>query len=194
MERFLKRARVANEKFLDERGDMNADAKWFNIYYANTNIMEAALYADIPKPSVSRRYADYKDQVARVGALILERSLDQDMQDPEDQFDAVMKQAVQDRLIPGMAAAWLRFETETEAVPTQAGGVLTNDSQSTVPHASADGTHDDGFDVPASADSIPLRKIVDQRIVVDYVHWEDFRSPHYAGRGRSVGGCRAGRS
>ena len=175
MDRFHKRAKIANERFLDERGDINADKKWFNIYYANTNILESALYADIPEPSVCRRYQDYKDNVARVGALILERSLQQDLNDPEDQFNAVMQQAVQDRLIPGLACAWLRFETEVEPIPTQKGDVLTNDAQSTQPHASIDGTHDDGFDVPASMNGAPLRKIVDQRIVVDYVHWEDFR-------------------
>lgn len=177
MDKFRKRGRIANERFLDERGDINADAKWFNIYYANTNILESALYADLPNPSVCRRFDDYRDNVARVGALILERSLKTDLNDPEDQFDAVMKQCVQDRLIPGLSAAWLRFETETEAVPEQMGKVLTNDAQSTQPHASTDGTHDDGFDTPAAEPgdpSTPLRRIVGQRICVDYVHWEDF--------------------
>ena len=174
MEKFRKRGRIANERFLDERADLSTDAKWFNIYYANTNILESALYADLPDPSVSRRFEDYKDNVARVGALILERSLKTDLNDPDDQFDSVMRQAVQDRLIPGLAAAWLRLETETEETPTpaQTGGALTTSAQSTQPHAA------EGFPAPsqdpASPSPTPLRRIVSQRVCVDYVYWEDF--------------------
>ena len=182
MEKFVKRASVAVERFTDERDSINADMKWFNIYYANTNILESALYADLPNPSVCRRYEDYQDNVARVAALILQRSLKQDINDPEDQFDATMKQTVQDRLIAGMAAAWLRFETETEAIPTSEGGTITNNAQSTQPHAEKKpGFHDDGFELPTLADAVngappePLRKITDQSVIVDYVHWKDFR-------------------
>ena len=182
MEKFRKRAGVAVERFTDERDSINADMKWFNIYYANTNILESALYADLPNPSVCRRYEDYQDNVARVAALILQRSLKQDINDPEDQFDATMKQTVQDRLIAGMAAAWLRFETETEAIPTSEGGTITNNAQSTQPHAAEKkpGFHDDGFELPTLADAVngappePLRKITDQSVIVDYVHWKDF--------------------
>jgi hypothetical protein len=177
MEKFVERATLADEKFKDDRAVLSSDSKWFNIYYANTNILTSALYADIPEPSVCRRYEDYKDQVARVAALILQRGLKQDLNDPEDSFDATMRQAVQDRLIPGMGVAWLRFETETEAIPTSKGGTVTNNSQSTQPHATNEkGEHDDGFEVPATDGSPPqpLQKIKNQSVVVDYVHWRDF--------------------
>lgn len=174
IEKFLKRGAIAVDRFLDERDTPAADAKWFNIYYANTNILESALYADLPAPSVSRRYADYRDQVARVAALILERNLDQDINDPNDQFDSVMRQCVQDRLIPGLACAWLRLETDTEDTPRSEGGVITDNTASTQPGPSGD---EDGFDVPDNSGSpaLPLKKIKDQRVVVDYVHWRDFR-------------------
>jgi|KBSMisStandDraft_5_1062788.scaffolds.fasta_scaffold00198_39 hypothetical protein len=175
LEKFHTRGATADKRFLDERDDASGDRKWFNIYYSNTNILESALYADLPRPEVCRRYADYRDQVARVGALILQRTLETDLNDPDDQFDAVMRQSVQDRLIPGLACAWLRLETETEDIPVQAGGQLTNDAQATQPHASENGPHDNGFDTPASFDRAPLKRIVDQKICVDYVHWKDFR-------------------
>jgi len=183
LEKFHKRGDTANDCFLDERPAVTADLKWFNIYYANTNILESALYSQLPKPSVSRRYPDYKDNVARVAALVLERSLQQDLNDPEDQFDSVMRQAVQDRLVPGMGVAWLRLETETEDIPTSDGGTLTNDAQGTQPHA--DHPYD-GFDVLPASESpsyenpsppgqvIPLKRITEQRVAVDYVHWKDF--------------------
>jgi hypothetical protein len=185
-EKFHKRGDTANDRFVDERDSINADLHWFNIYYANTNILESALYSQIPKPSVSRRYEDYRDNVARVGALILERSLSQDLNDPEDQFDSVMRQCVQDRLIPGLGTAWLRLETETEDIPTTDGGSLTNDAQGTQPHVHEPNA-DDGFTVPPASEQptfenpappgqvIPLRRIKDQRVSVDYVYWKDFR-------------------
>lgn len=174
LDKFFERAKIANERFVDERDAVHSELRWFNIYYANTNILESALYAEIPKPSVCRRYEDYKDQVARVAALILKRTLDQDLNDPQDQFHGVMKHAVQDRLIAGAAVAWLRLETETEEVPTSKGGTLTNEAQSTQPHATTDGYHSDGFDMPPSQGGMPLKRITGQSIVVDYVHWRDF--------------------
>ena len=175
-EKFHKRGDTAVLRFVDERDSVNADLRWFNIYYANTNILESALYSNLPSPSVSRRYDDYRDNTARVAALILERSLKQDLDDPEDQFDAVMKQAVQDRLIPGIACAWLRFETEVEPIPTQMGDVLTNNAQSTQPHSdTVPPAANDGFDVPPQGpDGAPLNKIANQRVVVDYVYWRDW--------------------
>ena len=183
VEKFHKRGGVATDRFLDERADLSSDMKWFNVYYANTNILESALYADIPEPSVARRYDDFRDQVARVAALILERSLRQDLDDPADEFDSVMRQCVQDRLIPGLGVAWLRLETEVESkIPDTEGGSLTNDAAATQPAASGESfavpgqQMGPGYDNPQpEGQTIPLKKIKDQRVAVDYVHWRDFR-------------------
>jgi hypothetical protein len=187
LERFYQRAEAANRRYLDERDVMDAEAKKFNIFYANTNILESALYSQVPKPQVSRRYTDYRDQVGRVAALILERALSQDLNDPDDTFDATMRNSVQDRLVPGLGTAWLRLETETEDIPESEGGSLTNDTMSTAPGAkSPEGGGEEGFTVPAAeadptfADpnpvgvNVPLKKIKNQRVMVDYVYWRDF--------------------
>lgn len=185
MERFYQRAEAANRRYLDERDIMDAEAKKFNIFYANTNILESALYSQVPKPCVSRRYTDYRDQTGRVAALILERSLTQDLNDPDDTFDYTMRGAVQDRLVPGLGTAWLRLETETEDIPESEGGTLTNDTMSTAPGAKSVGG-DEGFPSPAAeadptvADAnpvgvdMPLKRIKSQRIMTDYVYWRDF--------------------
>lgn len=182
LKKFYERGEYAVRKYIDEREALQADANFFNIYYANTNILESALYAQVPKPNVARKYTDYKDQTARVAALILERCLEQDLNDPSDTFDATMRQGVQDRLVPGLGTAWLRLETETEDIPESEGGQLTNDSMGTEPGPKGDS---EGFNVPAAeADptvtdpnpvgvDIPLKKIKDQRVAVDYVHWKD---------------------
>lgn len=182
LKKFYERGEYAVRRYLDERDALNADAKFFNIYYANTNILESALYAQVPKPSVSRKYTDYRDQNARVAALILERSLEQDLNDPSDTFDATMRQAVQDRLVAGLGTAWLRLETETEDIPESEGGQVTNDSMGTEPGPKGD---NEGFKTPAAESDptptepdpvgldIPLKRIRQQRVAVDYVHWKD---------------------
>lgn len=149
---FHNRGRRVTRRFLDERDIIEQGNKWFNVYYANTNIMESALYAQLPKPDVSRRFKDYEDDVARVAALMIQRGITQDLDDPRDTFNATMKHAVQDRLIPGLAAAWLRLETDTAEIPY----VATEEAP----------TPPKGYE--------PMKSITDQRICVDYVFWQDF--------------------
>ena len=163
MEKFYERGRQVTRRFLDERDNMNATSKWFNIFYANTNILESALYAQLPKPSVSRKYKDYNDDAGRVAALIIERCITEDLDDPCDNFDGVMRHCVQDRLVPGLAQAWLRLETDTEEIsvpPTPGNDIESSDGDSLIKGALDD-------------EAAP-QKILDQRIVIDYIFWNDF--------------------
>lgn len=155
LEKFYKRANTVTKRFLDERDTMTAGSKWFNIFYANTNILQSAIYAQLPKPAVSRKYTDYNDEIGRVAALIIERAITQDLDDPTDNFDACMRNAVQDRLVPGLAAAWLRLETDTEEIsipPTPGNDTYGSDDKNVAPQY----------------------QITDQRICVDYIFWQDF--------------------
>lgn len=155
LKKFHERARACTKRFLDERDMISAPQKWFNVYYANTNILESALYAQLPKPAVSRRFTDYNDDVGRVAALIIERCITQDLDDPTDLFDATMRHCVQDRLVPGLAQAWLRLETDTEeiSVPPTPG----NDPEQ-----------------PKGEETETPIRIAGQRVVIDYIFWEDF--------------------
>ena len=165
LEKFYERARQVTRRFLDERDTMNATSKWFNIFYANTNILESALYAQLPKPVVSRKYTDYQDDIGRVAALILQRCITQDLDDPCDNFDAVMRHCVQDRLVPGLAQAWLRLETDTEEIslpPTPGSDVELPGTEASGEEPGQEGALD------------PLKQIKDQRIVIDYIFWNDF--------------------
>ena len=152
LKKFHERARRVTKKFLDDRDASEASAKWFNIFYANTNILESSLYAQLPKPIVSRKFKDSEDDIARVAALIIERGITQDLDDPRDNFDAMMRHCVQDRLVPGLSQAWLRLETDVEEVEPITEGE---------PGAETD-------------DEEPTKRITDQRVVIDYVFWEDF--------------------
>lgn len=114
LKKFHERGRKTVRRFVDERDAMDAPQKWFNLFYANTKIMRAALYAQLPKPEVKRKFLDYKDQLGRVAANILQRAITPDGDDPRDLFDATMRHCTLDLLVPGLGTAWCRLETDTE--------------------------------------------------------------------------------
>jgi len=183
MEKFWKRADVVVKRYLDERDAMMSGMKWFNIFYANVGIMESAIYADLPQPVVTRRFLDYKDDVARVGALILERCIKQDYDDPLDNTDATFKHCVQDRLVSGLAQAWLRLETLTEDVelsPVPIAGVdpygPPMEMTVEVPQPPMPQAQPPQPGQPPAEPSPPqtYKKIVQQKVCVDYVYWKDF--------------------
>jgi hypothetical protein len=153
LKHFHKRAKNVVKRFLDERDTLNSASNWFNIFYANTNILESALYSQLPKPLVSRRFKDYDDDIARVASIIIQRSISQDLDDPRDTFDSAVRQCVQDRLVPGLGQAWLRLETTTEAI------------DDVIP----EGQPDTEEEAPEA-----YQRITDQRVCVDYVFWNDF--------------------
>lgn len=147
------RAREVVKRFLDERDMLTGDKKWFNIFHANTVILQSALYSQLPKPVVSRKYKDYQDEVARVAAIIIERNITQDLDDPDDTFDATMRHCVEDRLVPGISQAWLRLETSTEEYLPES-------------QPETEATKDEEQESYLS--------ITDQKVCVDYVFWGDF--------------------
>lgn len=152
LKKFHEAARRTVRKFLDDRDAVETGNKWFNIFNTNVNIMEASLYANIPTVDVSRKFNDMDDDVARVAGIILQRAIQQDMSEPGCDFDLVMKQAVSDRLIPGLGSAWLRLCTETEIQEGEDGQPLLSDAE------------------PPE----PLERIASQEVAIDYVYWEDF--------------------
>jgi hypothetical protein len=100
---------------------------------------------------VSRRFTDMHDDVARVAGIILQRAIQQDMEEPDCDFDQVLRHAVFDRLVPGLGTAWVRLITETEDIP-----------------ALEDGT------TPLDDEGNPLQRISDQEVAIDYVYWKDY--------------------
>ena len=165
-EKFHERGIRVTRKYLDERGAAETANRWFNIFYANTNILKASLYARLPAPQVSRQFQDYNDDVSRVAALIIQRAITRDLDDPSDTFDATMRHAVQDRLIPGLGQAWLRLETDIEVIPAEELVGITPQ-----PGMETEEVGETGDD---AADEAAPERITDQRVCVDYVYWRDF--------------------
>lgn len=159
LKKFHERAQKITKRYLDERTALEADQKNFNIFHANVGILESALYSQMPKPSVTRRFKDYEDEVARVAGNILQRSITQDLDDPRDTFDSTLRHCVQDRLVTGLAQAWVRLETDAEEIPGVDGIELTGDTPEPQPE----------MNLPE-----PMMQITAQRVCIDYVFWKDF--------------------
>lgn len=123
----------------------------FNILWSNVQTLTPATFARIPKADVSRRFHD-NDSVGRVSSLLLERSLEFEMEQYTD-FADTMKAAVLDRFLGGRGTAWARYEPHIKAAklnePT------------------------DGEQVTDVIDE-PQEELDYECAPVDYVHWRDF--------------------
>ena len=115
---FHERGRKIVQRFKDDRkGAIDQLDKKFNLFTTNVGIMQAALYSNIPKVLVERKFHDADDDVARVAANIMQRAITQDLDETHCDFSQVMEDAIEDRLVPGAGFAWIRLKVETEQVP-----------------------------------------------------------------------------
>lgn len=190
LQKFHERGKGVVRRYLDERDAIDQMQKWFNLFHANTDILKSALYAQLPKPVVSRRFKDYQDDVARVAGTILERSLARDLDDPRDTFDGVMRHSVEDRLLPGMGTCWIRLETDTTDEPLDENGTPQHETSLEIAPEPGEGLGEGneaapnhGFKTSLAPDSQAeaqaagvqtFKRITDQRVTVDYVFWQDF--------------------
>jgi hypothetical protein len=150
--------------FVDDRsGAIDSQDKKFNLFTTNVGILQAALYSNIPKVRVERKFQDMDDNIARVAANIMQRAITQDLDETDCDFSQVMEDAIEDRLVPGAGFAWLRLEVETEEIPAP------------VP-TTPDPNVDMGTPEPAETADAPemMEQITNQAIIVEHVHWEDF--------------------
>ena len=83
-----------------------------NLYHSNVHTLQSMLYGNLPKVSVGRRHQDPADDVGRVAAMILERLLNNDVQDNGKEYNSVLRAVLQDRLLPGLGVARVRYDVE----------------------------------------------------------------------------------
>lgn len=119
-EKWVERSKKIIRRYKDEREGWADNTKRYNILWSNIQTMLPALYGKTPRADVQRRFKD-QDPVGRTAAQILERALQYEI-DHYGDFDASIKTAVLDRLLPGMGTVWVRFETKEveEAEVTEA--------------------------------------------------------------------------
>jgi len=108
-EKFVKRGKKIVRRYRDERTGWADSTKRYNILWSNIQTMLPALYGKTPRAQVERRFKD-QDPVGRTASIIIERALQFEI-DHYGDFDASIKAAVLDRLLPGRGTTWIRFET-----------------------------------------------------------------------------------
>lgn len=155
LRKFHERSKKIVKLYLDDRDSATATgvAK-INLFWANVQVLKAALYAKPPKVDVSNTNKDSNDDVSRVAGNILERMLNHPMEMDDSDFDVAARQSIGDYLIVGMGQIWYRYEAETEKRMTEE---VKDPVTGTVIVAAQE------YEVVTS-----------EAALTDYVYWEDF--------------------
>ena len=149
-EKFIERGDRIIRRYRDDRKNFTTYGKRFNILWSNIQTMMPALYGKTPRAEVSRRWKD-SDPVGRTASVIIERCLQYEID--KGDFDASMRLAILDRLLPGRGTVWVRFEEKELAQPVDALPGEEGGEAQVMPNA------------PYKYECTP----------VDYVFWKDVR-------------------
>lgn len=88
----------------------------FNILYSNTETLLPALFSDLPRPVIRRRYKDEDPMgkiISEVGQRALEYLLDTDL-DEYDNFYDTLTEVTLDGLLPGRGNASVKYEADDD--------------------------------------------------------------------------------
>ena len=120
LKKFKKTGDKIVRRFLGNHGgtlDHSEDAtSRLNLFHSNVTTVQATMFGQIPKIDVSRRYSDPNDDAARVAATMMERLLNLDLTNIAEDYDAVMRATLQDRLLAGLGTARVRYDMQTAEV------------------------------------------------------------------------------
>lgn len=145
--KWLTRAEKIIDRYRDEKRGTGTATAHFNILWSNVQTLVPATFSRTPKADVSRRFND-NDPTGRVASLLLERSLDFELEHYPD-FRQTLKQCVYDRFLGGRGTAWVRYEPHIKTIEPEDGVQVTEDT-------------DDN-------------EVLEYECApVDYVHWRDF--------------------
>lgn len=128
----------------------SAGANTFNILWTNTETLRQAVYNSTPQPDVRRRYQD-EDALGKEVGKVLTRALEFSA-DTYDE-DAVFKGDVLGMLLPGRAVSRVRY----------------------VPDISSIGSEDAEQDGEDLQESESYEEIAWEQVILERVHWDDFR-------------------
>lgn len=123
--KFQKRGENVDKKYKDERKDRNEDelgalSSKLNLFNSNITILMSMLYGRNPKVEVTRRFADADDDVSRVAGIMITRMLNTDIEVAGEDMASVFRNALQDRLLPGMGTARVQYQFDEETTVTPA--------------------------------------------------------------------------
>lgn len=95
------------DRYKDERDNRSRNQHRMNLLWSNVQTLAPAIYASTPKPEIERRYKD-NDPTGRAASQVLERCVSYSVQTHQD-FDSVIRSALQDYLLVGRGTVWERY-------------------------------------------------------------------------------------
>jgi hypothetical protein len=155
------RAEVAESAIADDTNQRN-----FNLFPANVNILQTSLINQAPQPTVDREFKDAQDDLARIACNIMERALASHNNRNFATFN-MMKQVVQDMLVPGVGISWHTYHADIERRTTE---TTPNDPTSGL---NLDGDEKSGPPDSTVAEALEYDEVVGEQILDEYVYWED---------------------
>lgn len=164
------RAEKVIKRYRDERSETQT-GKRFNILWSNIETLKPALYAQLPKPQVSRRYKD-ADPVGRQAAEVLERALAYHL-DAYD-FNAVCEAVRDDYLLPGRAVARVMYQPTFAEQRIPAFPVGMDEAGGPIYEGEVEEDDEGAFTLE--------EQVVYEEVRCEYVYWKDYR--HGPGRRR----------
>lgn len=142
---FVRKGDNVQDRYRLER-DNEAEADLYqdryNILYSSTETTKPSLYAQTPKVQATKRHRDRENEYITLATMLLEAAGQYALEEVD--FDGVMKNVVQDFLLPGMGVAWVRY---TPQFKSRAG---------------------------ANDNDTPTEELSFEGMDVDYVHYKDF--------------------
>ncbi len=123
--KFQREGEKVNKKFRDERKDEREDefgalSSKLNLFNSNITILMSMLYGRNPRVEVTRRFADADDDVSRVAGMMMTRILNTDIEVAGEDMASVFRNALQDRLLPGLGTARVQYQFDEETTVTPA--------------------------------------------------------------------------
>lgn len=110
------------KRYRDERDGTQDALRRLNLFPANEQTKEAILYGKIPKATVSRKFQDQEDEVARKAADIAERAVNCDIARPIDTYARALARALKDRRLAGLGQCRVYYRPTTRRVEEQPEG------------------------------------------------------------------------
>ena len=147
--KYKKQGTQVVKRYLDDRESTGSLApSKLNLFHKNISTTMAMLYGNTPKIDVSREHSDPDDDVARIAGLLFQRMLEVDIEPSGEDLSTVLKAALQDRLLPGMGTARVRYDMATTTVPTLNPETMQPEEMEVLDYEAAP---------------------------IDYIHWQDVR-------------------
>jgi len=187
MDKWHRRARRIVKEFRAEQTEVSGvDPNFerrFNLFAANVHILQTALLNQTPTVTVNREFKDITDDIARVACRILERAI-QSHNARNFCTDNILKQALQDMLVPGLGSSWHTYYAEIvhrkeqltpegTMAPEEATQQILGDQPLAEPPEGQHPPQGPQGTKPAEAHFLEYDEVVSEQLVDEYVYWAD---------------------